>query len=326
MSQCRKGAPAHTGDAGCGQLGQWRSFRHARDVHRAADLGHEAAQRVRLPEADRVNAIDAGLQIDAGASHRFGDELRLGFGGLEIDAGASHRFGDELLLTGAGKVRPEEDVNPGVDHERVAGVRRGLANRPEPFRVPVGIPQAPGGVVCVLEIAAGGPGVPESSHERTRLERPAPNPCQRRGRGRGGHVDLEAGRARTPGSAHHQLVRSERAGRLRAPRPRPVRGWCHGDHAPPAGTTRAGGCPRRAGGRSSSTYETRPCRSFLASGECADGTRTPTMPHPVGGNLARVAAATKIRLAGCCPCHSVSSCDRATLARIGAGRSALCCP
>ena len=53
----------------------------------------------------------------------------------------------------------EEDVDPSVDDERVALLRRGLANRREPLRVPVGIAKAPGRPVGVLEVAAGGPSV-----------------------------------------------------------------------------------------------------------------------------------------------------------------------
>ena len=75
------------------------------------DLRDEAAQRVRLPERDRVHAVDAGLEVGIRAPQRFGNELLLGPG------------------AGAGEEGTEEDVHPGVDHERVAVRRRGLANR-----------------------------------------------------------------------------------------------------------------------------------------------------------------------------------------------------
>src|SRR5258708_1394121 len=54
-----------------------------------------------------------------------------------------------------------EGGGPGVDHEPVAVRRRGLAHRPEPFRMAVGITEAAGGVVGVLEVAAGGPRAPQ---------------------------------------------------------------------------------------------------------------------------------------------------------------------
>ena len=70
--------PAHPGHAQRGQLGERRRLRQAHDVHRAADLGHEAAQRVRLPQADRVHAVGAGLEVGVRAPQRFGHELRPG--------------------------------------------------------------------------------------------------------------------------------------------------------------------------------------------------------------------------------------------------------
>jgi hypothetical protein len=46
-----------------------------------------------------------------------------------------------------------------LTHEPVAVLRCGLADRRQPVRVPVGIAEGSGGVVGVLEIAAGGPAV-----------------------------------------------------------------------------------------------------------------------------------------------------------------------
>ena len=45
----QESSPAHPGHAQRGQLGERRCLRQACDVHRAADLRDEAAQRVRLP-------------------------------------------------------------------------------------------------------------------------------------------------------------------------------------------------------------------------------------------------------------------------------------
>jgi len=140
--------------------------RQAHDVHRTADLRGEAAQRVRLPQGDREHAVDAGLEVGIRAPQRFGNELLLGPG------------------AGTGEEGTEEDVHPGVDHEPVAVVRRGLANRPEPLRVPVGIAEAAGGVVGVLEIAAGGPGALQRSDELGGL-----HPVAGLGVDRHGHVD-----------------------------------------------------------------------------------------------------------------------------------------
>ena len=58
----------------------------------------EAAQRVRLPQGDRVHAVDAGLEVGIRAPQRFGNELLLGPG------------------AGTGEEGTEEDVHPGVDH------------------------------------------------------------------------------------------------------------------------------------------------------------------------------------------------------------------
>ena len=106
---------------------------------RTSDM--KRAQRVRLPQADRVDAVGAGLEVRVRALQRLGDELRLRPG------------------AGTGEEGTEEDVDAGVDHERVVVLRRGLADRPEPLRVPVGIAEVAGGVVGVLEVAAGGAGV-----------------------------------------------------------------------------------------------------------------------------------------------------------------------
>ena len=69
----------------------------------------------------------------------------------------------------AGEIRTEKDVDPRVDHERVALLRCGLANRPEPFRVPVEIAQAASAVVGVLEVAAGGPRILQRSDQLGRF-------------------------------------------------------------------------------------------------------------------------------------------------------------
>src|SRR6476620_9479033 len=55
--------PADARHAELGQLGDGRPLRHPREVDRAGELRYEAAQRVRLPEADRVDAVGAGLEI-----------------------------------------------------------------------------------------------------------------------------------------------------------------------------------------------------------------------------------------------------------------------
>ena len=83
-------SPAHPGHAQRGQLGERRRLRQAYDVHRAADLRDEAAQRVRLPQGDRVHAVGAGLEVGVRAPQRFGNELLLGPGagaGEERDRG-----------------------------------------------------------------------------------------------------------------------------------------------------------------------------------------------------------------------------------------------
>ena len=95
--------------------------------------------------------------------------------------------------TGACEVRTEEDVDSGGDHEPVAVLRRGLAHGREPLRVPVGIAKAAGGVVGVLEVAAGGSRGPQRSHQLGRLHAVAglgvdrhghlDAPCDPRGRG-----------------------------------------------------------------------------------------------------------------------------------------------
>ena len=84
-------------------------------------------QSVRLPEADRVDAIDARLDVGVRAPQRVGNESSLRAG------------------VGTGEIRSEEGVDPGVDDERVVVVGCGLADRPKPLRVPVGIPEPPGG-------------------------------------------------------------------------------------------------------------------------------------------------------------------------------------
>jgi DNA-binding CsgD family transcriptional regulator len=162
----QEGSPAHPGHAQRGQLGERRRLRQAYDVHRAAHLRGEAAQRVRLPQGDRVHAVDAGLEVGIRPSQRFGNELLLGPG------------------AGTGEHGTEEDVHPGVDHERVAVRRRGLANRAEPLRVPVRIAEAADGVVAVLEIAAGGPGAPQRSDQLGGL-----HPVAGLGVDRHGHLD-----------------------------------------------------------------------------------------------------------------------------------------
>ena len=87
--------------------------------------GMKLLQRVRLPQRDRVHAVDAGLEVGGRAPQRFGDELLLGSG------------------AGAGEHRTEEDVDAGVDHKRVAVVRRGLANRPSHSACPSGSRRLP---------------------------------------------------------------------------------------------------------------------------------------------------------------------------------------
>ena len=82
------------------------------------------------------------------------------------------------------KQRTEEDVDPGVDHERIAVIRSSPANRPEPLGVPVGIAKAAGGVVGVLEVAAGGPCAPQRSHQLGGL-----HPVAGLGVDRHGHLD-----------------------------------------------------------------------------------------------------------------------------------------
>jgi hypothetical protein len=59
----------------------------------------------------------------------------------------------------------EEHVDPGVDHEPVAILRRGPANCPEPLRLPVGISEAASDVVRVLQVGAGCAQTPQRSHQ-----------------------------------------------------------------------------------------------------------------------------------------------------------------
>jgi len=94
-AQVQEGPPAHAGHADGGQLGERRRLRHAGDVHRAEDLRGEAAQRVRLPEGDRVHAVGAGLEVGVRAPEGLGEELLLG------------------PRAGAGEEGTEEDVTPG---------------------------------------------------------------------------------------------------------------------------------------------------------------------------------------------------------------------
>jgi hypothetical protein len=60
------------------ELGERWRLRQAYDVHRAADLRGEPAQRVGLPEGDRVHAVDARLEVGMRAPQRLGNELLLG--------------------------------------------------------------------------------------------------------------------------------------------------------------------------------------------------------------------------------------------------------
>jgi hypothetical protein len=122
-------SPAHPSHAQRGQLRKRRRLRQAYYVHRAPDLRDEAAQRVLLPQDDREDAVYADVEVGIRAPHRFGNELFLRAG------------------LGPGEERAEEDVDPGVDYERVVVLRRGLANRSKPLRMPVGIAEAAGGVV-----------------------------------------------------------------------------------------------------------------------------------------------------------------------------------
>ena len=124
-------------------------------------------KRVRLPQGDREDAVDAGLEVSIRAPQRLGNELFLGPG------------------TGAGEERTKKDVDPGVDHEAIAGRRRGLANRPEPLSVAAGIAQSAGGVVGVLEVATGGAREPQRRHQIGRF-----HPVAGLGVDRHGHLDV----------------------------------------------------------------------------------------------------------------------------------------
>ena len=55
-------------------------LRQTYDVHRAADVCHEAAKRVHLPQGDREDAVDAGFEVRVRAAQRLGNELFLGPG------------------------------------------------------------------------------------------------------------------------------------------------------------------------------------------------------------------------------------------------------
>ena len=70
-------SPAHPGHAERGQLGERRRLRQAYDVHRTTGLRGEAAQRVDLPQGNRVHAVDAGLEVGIRTPQRFGDQLPL---------------------------------------------------------------------------------------------------------------------------------------------------------------------------------------------------------------------------------------------------------
>ena len=212
-------SPAHPCHAERGKLGERRRLRHAHDVHRAADLRHEGAQRVGLPQDDRVHAVDAGLEVGIRAPQRLGNKLLLGPG------------------AGTGEQGTEEDVDPGVDHELVAVLRRRLAHRPEPLRVPRGIAEAAGGVVGVLEVAAGGPGVPQRSHQlgrrpsRTRPRRrrsraprrPVRSARPRRASRRPAHARGPHSRARRPRRRWSSRPRETRPRPRLSPWPRPRR-------------------------------------------------------------------------------------------------------
>ena len=73
---------------------------------------------------------------------------------------------------------------PSGDALRTAYAAFGLANRPEPLRVPIGIAETAGGVVAVLEVAADGPGAPQGGHQLGRL-----HPVAGLGVDRHGHID-----------------------------------------------------------------------------------------------------------------------------------------
>ena len=106
-----------------------------------------------LPQDDRVHAVDAGLEVRVRAAHGVLNELLLAPGVCAV----------------AGEPRAEEHVHARVDDESVALLGGGLANRPEPLRLPVGIAQPAGGVVGVLEVAAGEPGAAQQRHELGRV-------------------------------------------------------------------------------------------------------------------------------------------------------------
>ena len=138
--------PTHSRYAERGEPGGRRRLRQAHDVHGPAAFGHEGAQRVCFPQEDREHAVRARLEIGVRTPHGLGYELVLGPG------------------AGAGEEAGEEDVDPGVDDERVAAVVRFPPDGREPLRYTFRIAEAALGVVGVLAVRSrrravrGGPG------------------------------------------------------------------------------------------------------------------------------------------------------------------------
>ena len=102
---------------------------------------------VRLPEEDREYAVGAGLYVGVRPPQRF-----------------AYQFGLSLPL-GSGSDSGEENVDPGVDHESIPLVRRRPANRAQPVGLFDRVAQLAGGVVGVLEVAAGRPRLLQPGHE-----------------------------------------------------------------------------------------------------------------------------------------------------------------
>ena len=243
-SRIQQWSPAHPGHAQRGQLGQRRRLRQAHHVHRAADRRDEGAQRIGLPQADRVHAVGAGLEVGVRASQCLGNERLLGPG------------------AGPGEHGAEEDVDPRVDQEWVAVLRRGLAHGPEALGLPVGIAQAAAGRCprgCSRpprRCAAQPPARRDPSRSRPRRRRSrAPPPRSRFARPR------RASRRPAPRGPRIRapLPRPRCRSRPRGTRPRPLFApWARPRHS-------EAGAARRDGAATATGHTGSGCRLFVGA-------------------------------------------------------------
>ena len=134
-----------------GELGVRRGWWDLEDIDRPRSVRDKALQGVRLPEEDWEYAVGAGLCVGVRPLQRFAYELGLS------------------LRLGSGKESGDEDVDPGVDHESIPLVGRRPANRAQPVGLFGPVAQLAGGVIGVLEVAAGRPHRLQPGHEIGRL-------------------------------------------------------------------------------------------------------------------------------------------------------------